>query len=89
VGINLDIGNFPDDGYGQIAMAAPFATNVHFKAEVHVDRKPQPADWPRVLKILSAAGYQGYLSLEYEAAGDAMTVVPQLISKMREVIRTA
>ncbi|HMC59613.1 MAG TPA: sugar phosphate isomerase/epimerase family protein, partial [Candidatus Solibacter sp.] len=34
VGINLDIGNFPDDAYGQIEMCAPYATNVHFKAEV-------------------------------------------------------
>jgi L-ribulose-5-phosphate 3-epimerase len=89
VGINLDIGNFPDDGYAQIEMCAPYATNVHFKTEVHVERKSQPADWPRVLKILGAAGYQGYLALEYEQTEDPMTVVPKLIGKMRETIRAA
>jgi len=89
VGINLDIGNFPDDGYGQIAMCAPYATNVHFKTEVHLERKAQPADWPRVLKILGAAGYQGYLALEYEATSDPMTVVPKLIGNLRDVIRAA
>ena len=89
VGINLDIGNFPNDAYAQIEMCAPLATNVHFKAEVHVARKSQPADWPRVLKILGAAGYQGYLALEYESADDPMTVVPKLVGKMRDTIRAA
>jgi len=89
VGINLDIGNFPDDGYAQIEMCAPYATNVHFKSEVHVAKKREPADWARVLKILGAAGYRGYLALEYEATEDPMTVVPKLVGKMREVIRAA
>ena len=35
VGINLDTGNFPGDAYAQIELCAPYATNVHFKSEVH------------------------------------------------------
>jgi sugar phosphate isomerase/epimerase len=89
VGINLDIGNFPDNGYEQIAMCAPHATNVHFKTAVRVNKQKQEADWPRVLKILGAAGYQGYLSLEYEEEADPVNVVPRLIAKMRETIRAA
>lgn len=89
IGINLDIGNFPNDPYAQIEMCAPYATNVHFKSEVHVEKKPQPADWPRVLKILGAAGYQGYLALEYELTEDPMNQVPKLVGKMRQVIRDA
>ena len=88
-GINLDVGNFPDDAYHQIEMCAPYATNVHFKSEVHVDGKSQPADWPRILKILGNAGYQGYLALEYESTDAPLTAVPKLVSKMREVIRGA
>jgi L-ribulose-5-phosphate 3-epimerase len=88
-GINLDIGNFPDDGYTQIEMCAPYATNVHFKTAVHVNKQKQPADWPRVLRILGAAGYKGYLSLEYEEEEDPATIVPKLIGKMKETIRTA
>jgi L-ribulose-5-phosphate 3-epimerase len=88
-GINLDIGNFPDDAYHQIEMCAPYATNVHFKSEVHVDRKSQPADWPRVLKILGSAGYQGYLALEYELTEAPLIEVPKLVLKMREAIRGA
>jgi len=88
-GINLDVGNFPDDAYHQIRMCAPYATNVHFKSEVHVDQRSQPADWPRILKILGNAGYQGYLALEYESTDAPLTAVPKLVSKMREVIRGA
>jgi L-ribulose-5-phosphate 3-epimerase len=88
-GINLDIGNFPDNGYEQTAMCAPYATNVHFKTAMRVNKQKQPADWPRVLKILGAAGYQGYLSLEYEEEADPVNVVPKLIGKLRETIRAA
>jgi len=88
-GINLDIGNFPDDAYRQIEMCAPYATNVHFKSEVHIDRKSQPADWPRILKTLGSAGYQGYLALEYELTAAPLTEVPKLVLKMREAIRGA
>jgi L-ribulose-5-phosphate 3-epimerase len=85
-GINLDIGNFPDDGYTQIEMCAPYATNVHFKSQVHMHHQAQPADWPRVLNILGKAGYHGYLALEYELEDDPLTAVPKLVAKMRETI---
>ena len=89
VGINLDTGNFPDDPYAQIEMCAPYATNVHFKSEVHTAAGRQPADWPRILTILGKAGYRGYLALEYESTDDPMSTVPKLIAKMKEVIRAA
>ena len=88
-GVNLDIGNFPDKGYEQIAMCAPYATNVHFKTAVQVNKKKEPADWPRVLKILGSAGYRGYLALEYEEETDPVRIVPELIAKMKETIRAA
>jgi len=87
VGINLDIGNFPDDGYRQIEMCAPYATNVHYKSEVHVAKKGESTDVGRVLEILAKAGYRGYLALEYEAAGDPATEVPKLIAQMQQAMR--
>jgi len=87
VGINHDIGNFPDDGYRQIEMCAPYATNVHYKSEVHVAKKGESTDVGRVLEILAKAGYRGYLALEYEAAGDPATEVPKLIAQMQQAMR--
>ena len=89
VGINLDIGNFPDNGYAQIEMCAPYATNVHAKEFVHVGGKAEPVDWPRVLRILGAAGYKGYLALEYESNDDPFKAVPKLIAQMQSAIRGA
>jgi len=89
VGINLDVGNFRDDAYHQIEMCAPYATNVHFKSQVHVKHEAQPSDLKRILGILSNAGYRGYLAVEYEANGDPLTAVPDLISKMRAAIRVS
>jgi L-ribulose-5-phosphate 3-epimerase len=86
-GINLDIGNFPDNAYTQIEMCAPYATNVHFKSQVHIDHKEQPADIPRILTILDKAGYRGYLAIEYEAKDDPRTAVPKLVSMLRYAIR--
>lgn len=88
-GINLDIGNFPDNAYAQIELCAPYATNVHFKEQVHMDGREQPADWPRILKILGAAGYEGHLALEYESMDAPLTNVPKLIVKMRATIAKA
>jgi len=87
VGINLDIGNFPDNAYAQIEMCAPYATNVHWKEFVHVGGKEVAVDAKRVLQILGDAGYKGYLSLEYESDGDPFKAVPMLIAKMQEAIR--
>ena len=86
IGINLDIGNFPDDAYAQIALCAPYATNVHFKSQVHTDHAAQPPDIPRILKILGSAGYRGYLAMEYEGNDDPLTAVPKWISKLRDAI---
>lgn len=86
LGINLDVGNFPDDAYAQIEACASYATNVHFKPNVHMHRQSEPADWPRILRILGKAGYRGYLALEYESTDDPLTAVPELIAKMRAAI---
>jgi sugar phosphate isomerase/epimerase len=86
VGINLDVGNFPNDAYAQIEMCAPYATNVHFKSHVHVDHQSQPVDFARILRILGKAGYRGYLALEYESTDDPLTGVSDLIGKMRAAI---
>lgn len=87
-GVNLDTGNFhSEDPYAELASAAPFALNVQVKTEVspggtgHVE-----ADLRRVVGILRDARYSGYVVLEYEAAADPMTAIPQALRRLRELI---
>ncbi len=88
VGANLDTGNFHgEDPYEEIAQVAPYAVNVHLKAEIRAKgQRPEPADFGRIADILRSANYQGYLSLEYESAEDPIVAVPRLISEIRTSI---
>jgi sugar phosphate isomerase/epimerase len=88
VGINLDTGNFPQDPWRQMEMCLPYAVNVQVKSEMtHEDGKRGPQDWDRVVKLVAASGYKGYLSLEYEAKEPAATAVPRLLGELRALCR--
>lgn len=86
VGINLDSANFHTaDPYGDFERCAPYAVNVQLKAEMQRrGQKPEPSDIPRLVKLLKAAGYRGYVALEYESAEDPHTAVPRLLKQMQE-----
>ena len=87
-GINFDSGNFSAGGdpYEQLAQIAPYAVNAQIKSEMKIDGKNQPADLERVVKILKAAHYRGYVVLEYEATEDAEVAVPRLLKDLRGLI---
>jgi sugar phosphate isomerase/epimerase len=86
VGINLDTGNFPRDGYSKVAMCIPYATGVHFKVEITDENgKEVKADWDRLAGLFASAGYKGYLSLEYEGKEGPETAVPRLAPELRRV----
>jgi len=84
-GINLDVTNFTHDPYSQIEVCAPYATHSHIRdafSESH-----EPVDLDRVWQIFARAGYQGYMSAEYEGAEDAAVGVPKLITKIKTLCR--
>ncbi len=85
VGINLDTGNFTTAVYSQIEMCIPYAVNFQVKSEVREDGKQQPSDWDRILKMAAAAGYRGYLALEYEAKEPPDTAVPRLLGDLKRL----
>lgn len=87
-GINLDTGNFPKNGYSQVAMCIPYATSVHFKEKIaNENGQKEKADWDRLIGMFAAAGYKGYLSLEYEDADHAEADIPGLAAKLRNGVR--
>lgn len=71
-GVNMDTGNFRTvDVYGDLAKIAPYAINVQVKVVIHPAGKPaEPSDFKRLANILQAAGYRGYIVLEFEEAGE-------------------
>ncbi len=84
-GVNLDSGNFhSEDPYAELAQIAPYAVNVQYKAEIlrAGAKTPEPADMAKVIGILRAANYQGWVALEYEAKEDPWTAVPRLLGEL-------
>ncbi len=69
-----DFGNFPKkdgayaiDVYDAIARMMPYAKGVSAKSyDFGPDGKETMLDYPRILKIVSDAGYKGHVGIEYE-----------------------
>jgi len=85
-GVNLDTGNFhTEDIYGDLAKVAEHAINVQVKVVVSGPAGgKQPADFPRLAKILRDGNYRGYVVLEYEEAEDPRVVCPPYLDQLRE-----
>jgi sugar phosphate isomerase/epimerase len=88
LGINLDSGNFhTEDPYGDLARCAPYAVSVQYKVEMRPKGKPvEPADFPRLLRILREANYRGFVTLEYEAKEEPNVAVPRYVAEMRKAM---
>lgn len=89
LGVNLDTGNFHvTDPYAEVARCVPYAVNVQYK--VDISRAPggpkEPADAARIVNLLRDGGYQGCLTLEYEAADDPFAAVPRHLGELRTLI---
>ena len=89
LGVNLDTGNFNvADPYAELARCVPYAVNVQYKVEIA--RTPggpsEPADAARVVKMLRSGGYQGCLTLEYEARENPFVAVPRHLRELRDLI---
>lgn len=89
VGINLDSGNFHTaDPYADLARIAPYAVNAQVKVEIRPKgvKENQPADMGRIVGILRDAGYQGWVTLEYEAKQDPWKAVPEHLATLRKLL---
>jgi sugar phosphate isomerase/epimerase len=88
VGLNLDFGNFSGDIYGQFAACAPRAVATHAKPLSHGPDPGQrvPVDYARARQIMDAAGYRGFLAIEYEEQEPAETAVPRFAAALRAVL---
>jgi sugar phosphate isomerase/epimerase len=88
VAINLDTGNFNRNAYAQIEKCIPYAANVQVKVEIRGENgQREDSDWGRIVNVLSAGGYRGYLALEYEEKEDPAIAVRRLIPKLNQLVQ--
>jgi sugar phosphate isomerase/epimerase len=89
-GLLMDTGNFSTkDPYQEMERVAPYAVTVQCKTELSVGGKREAMDYDRVVSILRAAKYSGYVALEYEAKEDPKTGAPKAIEQLHAAIAKA
>ncbi len=85
VGVMLDTGNFLEDPYDKLALVAPKAVYVQAKTYFGGGEwYTLNLDYPRIAKILSDAGYTGWVALEMEGKENPDTAVPKSIKLLRK-----
>ncbi|MFH1783892.1 MAG: sugar phosphate isomerase/epimerase [bacterium] len=84
----LDIGNYTDkDIYDSIEKTVPYADYMHAKFhKMSDDAKTADFDYDRIFKILKAANYRGFMSIEYEGDSDELKYIPLCVDFMKRYI---
>jgi sugar phosphate isomerase/epimerase len=87
-GVNWDTGNFRTaDPYGDLTRLAPYAVTVQIKTEIQrAGQKKEEADLKRLINILRAADYRGYVALEYEADEEPKTAIPRHMETLKKLM---
>jgi sugar phosphate isomerase/epimerase len=87
-GVNFDTGNFhTKDPYADLARIAPYAVVVQIKTEIQrMGQQKEEADLKRLISILTAANFRGYVALEYEASEDPKVAVPRTLRALRGLV---
>jgi sugar phosphate isomerase/epimerase len=90
-GVVLDTGSFQTgDPYEEIARVVPYAVNFQIKESPLGASNPMRMDMKKLLQIIRAGGYRGYLPIEaLEVAGtpyEPRVLLPLLLQKVRLAI---
>ena len=87
LGLLMDTGNFLEDPYDKLALIAP--KTVYAQAKTYYgggEWYTLELDYARIEKILAAAGYTGYVSLEFEGKQNPDIAVPKSIALLRKTL---
>jgi sugar phosphate isomerase/epimerase len=86
LGLLLDTGNYLD-GLASIAATAARAWHVHAKfTSVDGDGRDPRIDHRAVCALLREAGYDGWISIEYEGSEPSRTAVARALRYLRQVV---
>src|SRR5262245_46042480 len=83
--VTLDTGNFLEDPYQKLAKLAPKTALLQAKTYHGGGRwYTLDLDYDRIAKIMKAADYRGYVSLEFEGNEDPRRAVPKSLALLRK-----
>ncbi|HBK85638.1 MAG TPA: hypothetical protein DDZ53_06370, partial [Firmicutes bacterium] len=87
--VTMDLGNFGKDPniiYKAMENVVSHTIFVHAKCMSFTDNfHEETLDYERIIKILDKAGYNGFLSIEFEGKGMEKTEVAKAVSMLRHL----
>lgn len=87
LGLIIDTGSYrQEDPYKGIEKSVKYAVNWQIKEKTFVDGKEVETDVARVVEIIKASGYQGYLPIETLGDGDPKIKIPLLLERLRKAL---
>ncbi|MDQ2863585.1 MAG: sugar phosphate isomerase/epimerase [Bacteroidota bacterium] len=87
LGLILDIGSFRQlNLYEEINRAIKYAVSWQIKEKVFINGQEVVTDINKVVNIIKAFGYRGYLPIETLGEGDPKTKVTALLAKLQQAI---
>ena len=82
--VTLDTGNFLEDPYDRLSQLAPQTVLLQAKTYFGGGRwYTLDLDYARIGRIMKKAGFQGYVSLEFEGKEDPLTGIPKSLELLR------
>lgn len=87
LGIMLDTGSFRVlDPYEETAASAKYAVNWQVKEKIFINGAEVDTDLPKLLAIIKASGYRGFLPIETLGAGDPKTKITAMLAKLKQAM---
>lgn len=86
-GLILDTGSFSvGDPYEEIAASIPYAVSWQVKEKINRNGKEEDIDLDKLMAVIKASDYRGYLPIETLGPGDPFVKVPFFLDKVRAAL---
>ena len=87
LGLILDTGSYRVlNPYEEIAASLKYTVNWQIKEKIFVDGAEVDTDIPKIIDMIKASPYRGYLPIETLGAGDPKTKILAMLSKLQKAI---
>lgn len=87
-GIILDIGSYRvNEPFGEIEKSIKYAVNWQVKEKMFINGSEVETDLEKLVRIIKASGYRGYLPIETLGDGDPKAKVKALFEKMQKALQ--
>jgi sugar phosphate isomerase/epimerase len=88
LGIILDTGSYRvNDPYEEIAKSIKYTVNWQIKSNVFINGAEKETDMSKLVNIIKASGYKGYLPIETLGDGDPKIKIAALYKKLTDALQ--